>query len=157
MPWRRDANWKVNFRDGAAAQVLHDGKTTTMRGELITDTAHVAGLYARCAESYGVKRAERSMGWRSATTRCRPTISSPRPSSGWTCGRSGSLPQHEVTMCRCARLRATSWWADCSCRSRGGHIVHPDPAGDSCGRMRPRRGSTGLRDHRLLIAGGVHR
>src|ERR1700755_731835 len=23
--------WKNNFRDGAAAQVLHDGKTTTMR------------------------------------------------------------------------------------------------------------------------------
>ena len=56
------ASWKVNFRDGAPAQVLHDGKTTTMRGELITDTAHVADLYARCAESYGVKRAERVMG-----------------------------------------------------------------------------------------------
>ena len=56
------ASWKVNFRDGAPAQVLHDGKTTAMRGELITDTAHVADLYARCAESYGVKRAERIMG-----------------------------------------------------------------------------------------------
>jgi hypothetical protein len=54
--------WKSNFRDGAAAQVLHDGKTTAMRGELITDKAHVADLYARCAESYGVKRAERAMG-----------------------------------------------------------------------------------------------
>lgn len=56
------ASWKANFRDGAPAQVLHDGKTTAMRGELITDTAHVAGLYARCAEFYGVKRAERVMG-----------------------------------------------------------------------------------------------
>lgn len=56
------ASWKVNFRDGAPAKVLHDGKTTTMRGELITDTAHVADLYARCAETYGVKRAERVMG-----------------------------------------------------------------------------------------------
>ena len=56
------ATWKNNFRDGAAAQVLHDGKTTTMRGELITDKAHVADLFARCAESYGVKRAERAMG-----------------------------------------------------------------------------------------------
>jgi hypothetical protein len=56
------ANWKVNFRNGAPAQVLHDGKTTAMRGELITDTAHVADLFARCAESYGVKRAERLMG-----------------------------------------------------------------------------------------------
>jgi hypothetical protein len=56
------ASWKVNFRDGAPAQVLHDGKTTAMRGELLTDTAHIADLYARCAESYGVKRAERVMG-----------------------------------------------------------------------------------------------
>ena len=56
------ASWKVNFRDGAPAQVLHDGKTTAMRGELITDKALVADLYARCVESYGVKRAERAMG-----------------------------------------------------------------------------------------------
>ncbi len=54
--------WKNNFRDGATAQILHDGKTTTMRGELITDQAHVADLYSRCVESYGVKRAERAMG-----------------------------------------------------------------------------------------------
>ena len=54
--------WKNNFREGAAAQVLHDGKTTTMRGELITDKALIADLYSRCAESYGVKRAERTMG-----------------------------------------------------------------------------------------------
>jgi hypothetical protein len=56
------ASWKVNFRDGAPAQVLHDGKTSAMRGELITDTAQVADLYARCAESYGAKRAGRVMG-----------------------------------------------------------------------------------------------
>jgi hypothetical protein len=56
------ATWKNNFRDGAAAEVLHDGKTTTMRGELITDKAHVTDLFLRCAESYGVKRAERTMG-----------------------------------------------------------------------------------------------
>ena len=54
--------WKNNFRDGAAAQVLHDGKTTTMRGELITDKAQITDLYSRCVESYGVKRAERAMG-----------------------------------------------------------------------------------------------
>ena len=54
--------WKNNFRDGAAAQVLHDGKTTTMRGELITDKALITDLYSRCTESYGVKRAERVMG-----------------------------------------------------------------------------------------------
>ena len=56
------AVWKSNFRDGATAQVLHAGKTTTMRGELITDKAHNADLFARCAESYGAKRAERAMG-----------------------------------------------------------------------------------------------
>ena len=54
--------WKNNFRDGATATVLHDGKTTTMRGELITDRVHVADLYARVVESYGVKRAERVLG-----------------------------------------------------------------------------------------------
>lgn len=56
------ATWKNNFRDGATAQVLHGGKTTTMHGELITDKAHVTDLYFRCVESYGVKRAERAMG-----------------------------------------------------------------------------------------------
>jgi hypothetical protein len=56
------ATWKANFRDGAPAQVLHDGHKTAMRGELMADTAHVADLYARCAEFYGVKRAERVMG-----------------------------------------------------------------------------------------------
>jgi hypothetical protein len=56
------AVWKNNFRDGATASVLHDGKTTTMRGELITDRVHVADLYERVALAYGVKRAERVMG-----------------------------------------------------------------------------------------------
>jgi hypothetical protein len=56
------ANWKANFRGGAPAQVLHNGRTAAMRGELITDTALVGDLYARCAESYGVKKAERVMG-----------------------------------------------------------------------------------------------
>jgi hypothetical protein len=56
------ATWKANFRDGATAHVLHGGKTTTMHGELITDRAHVADLFARCVEGYGVKRAERAMG-----------------------------------------------------------------------------------------------
>ena len=56
------ATWKANFRDGAPAQVLHDGQSTAMRGELITDTALVADLFARCAESYGVKKAQRVMG-----------------------------------------------------------------------------------------------
>ena len=56
------APWKNNFRDGADAEVLHDGKKTPMRGELITDPTVVADLSHRCAESYGVKRAKRMMG-----------------------------------------------------------------------------------------------
>ena len=51
------AAWTRNFRDHATAQVLHDGKTTTMRGELIQDRAAVADLYRRFAESKGVKNA----------------------------------------------------------------------------------------------------
>src|SRR5262245_5112617 len=31
------AAWKQNFRGGAPAKVLYDGKTTEMRGELIRD------------------------------------------------------------------------------------------------------------------------
>ena len=38
------------------------GKTTAMRGELICDRAVVSDLFHRCAESYGVQRAQRMMG-----------------------------------------------------------------------------------------------
>jgi len=56
------AAWRLNFRGGASAEVLHNGKTTTMRGELIEDPAAVADLAHRAAESYGVKTAQRMMG-----------------------------------------------------------------------------------------------
>ena len=56
------APWKQNFRDGAAAEVLRDGKPTTMHGELIQDRAVVADLYRRAAEAYGVKSAQRLIG-----------------------------------------------------------------------------------------------
>jgi hypothetical protein len=56
------ASWKHNFRDGATAEVLHDGKTTRMHGELIQDRAVVVDLYRRLAESYGVRRAQRAFG-----------------------------------------------------------------------------------------------
>lgn len=42
--------------------MLYDGKTTTMRGELIRDPAAVAELSHRVAESYGAKLAQRMMG-----------------------------------------------------------------------------------------------
>ncbi len=57
-----DAAWRLNFRGGASAEVLHDGKTTTMHGELIEDPSTVAVLSRRCAEAYGVKGAQRMMG-----------------------------------------------------------------------------------------------
>jgi hypothetical protein len=56
------APWKNNFRGGATADVLRDGKTAAMRGELITDPAVVAELSHRCAQSYGPKRAQSMMG-----------------------------------------------------------------------------------------------
>jgi hypothetical protein len=56
------APWKQNFRNGAPAEVVYDGKTTAMRGELIRDRAVVSDLFHRCAESYGVQRAQRMMG-----------------------------------------------------------------------------------------------
>ncbi|MGK2867102.1 MAG: hypothetical protein ACSLFA_10770 [Mycobacterium sp.] len=57
-----EAQWKYNFRDGADAQVSHRGKTSTMRGELITDPAAVADIADRIARSYNPKKAQRQMG-----------------------------------------------------------------------------------------------
>lgn len=57
-----EAQWKYNFRDGADAQVSHRGKTTTMRGHLITEPATVAGITDRIARSYSPKKAQRQMG-----------------------------------------------------------------------------------------------
>jgi hypothetical protein len=56
------APWKQNFRGGAPAQVVYAGKTTAMHGELIRDCPVVSDLYLRCAQSYGVKRAQRMIG-----------------------------------------------------------------------------------------------
>ena len=56
------AGWKANFSGGGSAEVLYDGKATTMRGELIKDPAVVADLYHRCALSYGATRAQRMIG-----------------------------------------------------------------------------------------------
>jgi len=57
-----NAKWKYNFRGGHDADVGYGGKTTRMRGELIDDPATVADLAHRCAQSYGVKRAQTMMG-----------------------------------------------------------------------------------------------
>ncbi len=56
------AAWKQNFRGGAPVQVVYDGKSTAMRGELITDRAIVSDLFKRCAESYGARRAQTMIG-----------------------------------------------------------------------------------------------
>ncbi len=57
-----NAGWKHNFRDGAPAEVLYEGKTTAMQGQLITEPVVVADLAHRVAEAYGAKKAQRSMG-----------------------------------------------------------------------------------------------
>jgi hypothetical protein len=56
------ATWKQNFRGGASALVVHGGKTTEMRGELIRDLDVVPDLYLKCVESYGLKRAQIMVG-----------------------------------------------------------------------------------------------
>ncbi len=56
------AVWKQNFRGGAPAEVIRQGKTTDMRGELIRDLAVVPDLYLKCVQSYGVKRAQTMIG-----------------------------------------------------------------------------------------------
>ncbi|MFI5509006.1 hypothetical protein ACIA48_16170 [Mycobacterium sp. NPDC051804] len=57
-----NAGWKHNFSGGADAEVLHNGKTTKMHGEVISDPPTVAALAHRAAESYGVKKAQTMMG-----------------------------------------------------------------------------------------------
>lgn len=57
-----EAQWKHNFRDGADAEVSYGGKTTRMRGVLITDKAVVADIVHRLASGYGAKKAQRMMG-----------------------------------------------------------------------------------------------
>lgn len=56
------STWKLNFRGGGPVHVVRGGTTTAMRGDLIEDRAAVAELFLRCAEGYGVKRAQRIMG-----------------------------------------------------------------------------------------------
>jgi hypothetical protein len=67
------AGWTANFRDGANAEVVWDGKRTTMRGELIRDPATVAGIGHRVAESYSPKKAQRMMGMKFRDNRV-PTV-----------------------------------------------------------------------------------
>ncbi len=54
--------WKQNFRDGGPVQVVYGGTTSAMRGELIRDRAVVSDLLWRCAQTYGVQRAQRMIG-----------------------------------------------------------------------------------------------
>jgi hypothetical protein len=56
------AAWKQNFHGGAPARVVYDGRTTAMRGELIRDRDVVSDLFLRCAQAYGMRRAQRMMG-----------------------------------------------------------------------------------------------
>lgn len=56
------ASWKGNFRGGAEARILLDGRSTAMRGELIDESAVVGDLAHRAAQAYGLRRAQRMMG-----------------------------------------------------------------------------------------------
>ena len=57
-----NAGWKVNFRGGTPAQVVHGGTTTAMHGELIEDPDVIADLFHRAATGYGASKAQRNMG-----------------------------------------------------------------------------------------------
>jgi hypothetical protein len=57
-----EAKWKHNFRDGAPADVLHNGRTTHMHGQLINDPEAVADIVHRVATNYGAKKAQQTMG-----------------------------------------------------------------------------------------------
>ncbi|MEE6175437.1 hypothetical protein [Mycobacterium sp. 050134] len=56
------AAWKQNFRDGAPARVVYDGRAIAMRGDLIRDRGTVTDLFLRCTEAYGVRHAQRMIG-----------------------------------------------------------------------------------------------
>lgn len=57
-----EAQWKYNFRDGADAEVWHRGKKAAMHGQLIVAQPTVVDIVNRVAQSYGAKRAQRTMG-----------------------------------------------------------------------------------------------
>lgn len=57
-----EAGWKHNFRDGAPVDVLHNGRSRHMHGQLINDPAAVADIVHRVAQSYGAKKAQQTMG-----------------------------------------------------------------------------------------------
>lgn len=64
-----EAQWKYNFRGGADVEVSHRGRTTPMRGVLLTDTDAVADIVHRLATGYGAKKAQRMMGLKFAGDR----------------------------------------------------------------------------------------
>lgn len=68
-----NAGWKHNFSGGADAEIVHDGTTTKMRGEVISDPAVVAELAHRAAQSYGAKKAQTMMGLKFRDNRI-PTV-----------------------------------------------------------------------------------
>lgn len=68
-----EAQWKYNFRDGADAQVCHLGTKTAMRGRLITEPGAVVDIVCRLSESYGPKKAQRTMGMKFRDDRV-PTV-----------------------------------------------------------------------------------
>lgn len=68
-----EAQWKYNFRDGADAEVYHLGKKEAMHGQLITERPVVVDIAHRLTQSYGAKRAQRTMGMKFRDNRV-PTV-----------------------------------------------------------------------------------
>jgi hypothetical protein len=52
------AGWRHNFRGGGDVEVLLDGRTVPMRGELVEDPDVVARFYARRISEYGLRMAQ---------------------------------------------------------------------------------------------------
>jgi len=50
--------WRLNFRGGADAELVHDGERRQMRAELIEDDDEVATMYRALIERIGVEAAK---------------------------------------------------------------------------------------------------
>jgi hypothetical protein len=67
------APWRLNFRGGRDVDVVLDGKTTAMRGDLTDDPKTAAETYARRITELGPKRAQRDLGLKINVPRA-PTV-----------------------------------------------------------------------------------
>jgi hypothetical protein len=57
-----NSNWRVNFRDGAHAEVTYQGRRQSVRATLEEDPETVAKVYEGIIDELGVKQAQRRLG-----------------------------------------------------------------------------------------------